>query len=225
MSTISRIVGLLLVASLGVALTCPGAIAQQSSAGQRQSAPGRDAARSSRSVPSRRVYPRVGRRVPTLPRSYEAVRVGPTLFRYHEGVFYRPVAAGVHVVVAAPLGARVRRLPPGYLGFVIGSHRYFYVNFTYYLWDEGAREYVVIEEPAGAETAVVAASESTGELFVYPAQGQSEEQRDRDRYECYLWAADQTGFDPGEAEPETSRAGDYRRAMSACLEGRGYAVE
>jgi hypothetical protein len=34
----------------------------------------------------------------------------------------------------------------------------------------------------------------------YPSQGQSEVQQDRDRYECYLWAVKQTGFDPGQAQ-------------------------
>lgn len=34
------------------------------------------------------------------------------------------------------------------------------------------------------------------QVFFYPNQGQSTEQQDRDRYECYLWAKGQTGFDP-----------------------------
>lgn len=34
------------------------------------------------------------------------------------------------------------------------------------------------------------------EVYFYPAQGQSTAQQDRDRYECYLWARKQTGFDP-----------------------------
>lgn len=33
-------------------------------------------------------------------------------------------------------------------------------------------------------------------VYFYPKQGQSPEQQDRDRYECYLWAVKQTGFDP-----------------------------
>ncbi len=33
-------------------------------------------------------------------------------------------------------------------------------------------------------------------VYVYPAAGQSPEQLDRDRYECYLWAVKQTGYDP-----------------------------
>lgn len=37
-------------------------------------------------------------------------------------------------------------------------------------------------------------------VYFYPARGQSEAQQDRDRYECYLWAVKQTGFDPGQAQ-------------------------
>ena len=33
-------------------------------------------------------------------------------------------------------------------------------------------------------------------IFVYPANGQSPEQTDRDRYECHQWAVQQTGVDP-----------------------------
>jgi hypothetical protein len=33
-------------------------------------------------------------------------------------------------------------------------------------------------------------------VIFYPTQGQSAEQQDRDRYECYRWAVQQTGFDP-----------------------------
>lgn len=37
-------------------------------------------------------------------------------------------------------------------------------------------------------------------VYFYPSRGQSAEQQDRDRYECYLWAVKQTGFDPGQAQ-------------------------
>ena len=33
-------------------------------------------------------------------------------------------------------------------------------------------------------------------VFIYPANGQSAEQTDRDRYECHVWAVQQTGVDP-----------------------------
>jgi hypothetical protein len=34
------------------------------------------------------------------------------------------------------------------------------------------------------------------EFIVFPAQGQSEEQMEKDKFECYSWAKGQTGFDP-----------------------------
>src|SRR6185437_7277755 len=34
------------------------------------------------------------------------------------------------------------------------------------------------------------------QIIVYPAHGQSAQQLDKDRYECHLWAVQQTGFDP-----------------------------
>src|ERR1700691_3259264 len=37
-------------------------------------------------------------------------------------------------------------------------------------------------------------------VFVYPANGQSPEQTDRDRYECHNWAVQQTGVDPSRAD-------------------------
>jgi hypothetical protein len=37
-------------------------------------------------------------------------------------------------------------------------------------------------------------------VFVYPANGQSVEQTDRDRYECHVWAVQQTGVDPSRAD-------------------------
>ena len=37
-------------------------------------------------------------------------------------------------------------------------------------------------------------------LYFYPKQGQNKQQQDRDRYECYLWAVKQTGYDPGQAQ-------------------------
>jgi len=68
-------------------------------------------------------------------------------------------------------------------------------------------------------------------MFIYPRQGQSEQVQADDRYACHLWAVDQTGFDPTQppgSSPEsqkTDKRADYQRAMSACLDGRGYTVK
>ena len=37
-------------------------------------------------------------------------------------------------------------------------------------------------------------------VFVYPANGQTTEQTERDRYECHVWAVQQTGVDPSRAD-------------------------
>lgn len=37
-------------------------------------------------------------------------------------------------------------------------------------------------------------------VYFYPARGQSKQRQDRDRYECYRWASEQTKFDPGQAQ-------------------------
>jgi uncharacterized protein YcfJ len=44
-------------------------------------------------------------------------------------------------------------------------------------------------------------------VYFYPSQGQSEAQQDRDRYDCYVWSVDQTGFDPARRiAPREARA-------------------
>jgi len=38
------------------------------------------------------------------------------------------------------------------------------------------------------------------ELIIYPAKGQTQQQMDRDKFDCYSWAKQQTGFDPMQAQ-------------------------
>jgi hypothetical protein len=56
---------------------------------------------------------------------------------------------------------------------------------------------------------------------MYPKNGQSDEQQSADKRECQEWAAGQTA---GQAGSGTASGSDYRRAMMACLEGRGYSA-
>lgn len=68
---------------------------------------------------------------------------------------------------------------------------------------------------------------SSDQWFVYPSKGQSPDQQANDRYECNRWAANESGYDPelrSHRNPETGPVA-YGRALSACLEGRGYAVK
>jgi hypothetical protein len=70
-----------------------------------------------------------------------------------------------------------------------------------------------------------------GRLFIYPRQGQSQEVQEKDRQECHNWALGQTGYDPTQPPPADlsleqagQKSADYHRALSACLDGRGYTV-
>ena len=87
--------------------------------------------------------------------------------------------------------------------------------------------------PDGAdqpEAAPAQASVASSDLIVYPKNGQTTDQQAADRYECHSWAKGQTGFDPTQAgggvpggNVDQARA-NYNRAMSACLQARGYQV-
>ena len=50
-----------------------------------------------------------------------------------------------------------------------------------------------------------AATATAQDLYVYPKNGQSAEQTDKDKYECYNWAKNDSGFDPM-AAPTTTTA-------------------
>jgi hypothetical protein len=66
-----------------------------------------------------------------------------------------------------------------------------------------AQEFPSSAPPADARVqqapAARAAAESTV-VYVYPDQGQSDAQSDRDRYECHMWAVKETGFDPSDTQ-------------------------
>jgi hypothetical protein len=67
-------------------------------------------------------------------------------------------------------------------------------------------------------------------MFIYPRQSQSEEQQNEDFDACHSWAVGQTGFDPSKPPADqpgaqtTQKSSDYLRAISACLDGRGYTL-
>lgn len=53
--------------------------------------------------------------------------------------------------------------------------------------------------------ATTATAQSSG-LHIYPSKGQTQEQQDRDKYECNQWAINQSGFDPSKPSTTTSTA-------------------
>jgi hypothetical protein len=62
-------------------------------------------------------------------------------------------------------------------------------------------------------------------LYVYPAGGQSDAQLSEDRYQCHVWATNQTGYDPTQGAGKREDAEGYTRAFTACMEGRNYVVK
>ncbi len=45
-------------------------------------------------------------------------------------------------------------------------------------------------------TVVLSGTTIAQDLVVFPAKGQSQQQMDKDKFDCYSWAKGQTGFDP-----------------------------
>ena len=52
-------------------------------------------------------------------------------------------------------------------------------------------------------TILFAGSVLAKELMIFPSKGQSEDQMEKDKFECYSWAKKQTGFDPMEIPKAT----------------------
>ena len=138
-----------------------------------------------------------------------APRVSPPAPRnwghYRGGRYWWPAwSAGLYLPV----------LPWYYDTFWWGGVPFYHVDGSYYRWDDGVRQYAVVPAPDG--DAGDWSGVAVGEPYVYPGAGQSSEQLARDRAECARWAHEQSGSD--------ITRGDYRRAETACLKGRGYSV-
>jgi len=61
-------------------------------------------------------------------------------------------------------------------------------------------------------------------LYIYPKNGQSDEQQKKDRYECHMWAVQQTGFDPTAPTPTQAPAGSSAGGQVVRGAGRGAAL-
>ena len=131
-------------------------------------------------------------------------------------------------------------LPAGCVTYWWGNVPYYYWQGVYYLWSPDYGAYVVADPPpitggavqgaAPPPSAQTPGSNSQGalSLYVYPKRGQSKQQTQNDRYQCHEWAVGQTGFDPtnpvNDTHAATATPSNYKRAVTACLEARGYSV-
>lgn len=139
-------------------------------------------------------------------------------------------------LVAAPFNYTFTR-PIGYFGYPsyyatiwVGGVPYYYdANGVYYApTSEG---YVVVNPPAGIVTQFQprgSLQSSSNKIFVYPRQGQSEQQQTIDQDACRRFAVSQTDYDPTlppSGNPDARKRADYQRVMATCLDERGYAVK
>ena len=184
-------------------------------------------------------YPSRGYVARTLPGGYRPYYWHGGHYYFAGGVWYAPGPAGF-VVVGAPIGLAIAVLPPVYTTVWFGGVPYYYANDTYYQWNAPQNSYVVVNAPPGADqpgtppppdAAAPGSGAPNDNTYIYPKNGQSQDQQAADRFECHDWAKNQTGFDPtqpgGGVDPSqnASRRDQYQRAMSACLEARGYSVK
>ncbi|MFT7218701.1 MAG: hypothetical protein ACI8Z1_000312 [Candidatus Azotimanducaceae bacterium] len=156
----------------------------------------------------------------SLPSKHYRVSHSGKSYFYAGGMFYQQ-RKGSYLTITAPFGAIVPTLSKGFVTFGLGSNRYYYLSGIYY--QRAPQGYVVIRKPQHAES--VLASAGSNKLIIYPARGQDEDQRRRDRFECFEWASNETGFNPADVDADNLLQADYRRAMSACLEARHYVVK
>jgi hypothetical protein len=184
-------------------------------------------------------YPPHGWVFGALPPHHRVVFFGGVQFYFGDGIWYRFEGPGRYVVIAPPIGIVVPLLPPFYATVWVRGAPYYYANDVYYVRTPYGYEVVappppdvVVEQPPATAppppppTPSAAVQPPPGQpLFAYPRQGQSEEQTARDRYECHRWAVSQTGYDPSQGAGTANSAADYRRAITACLEARGYTVK
>lgn len=71
--------------------------------------------------------------------------------------------------------------------------------------------------------ATAGATAQTSQPYIYPSKGQTQEQQNRDKYECYQWAVSQSGFDPANPSSTSTSAQQPERGPTGGA-ARGAAV-
>lgn len=160
-------------------------------------------------------YPARGYVVAGLPAGAVGITFSGGRYWYQGGVWFRP-SGPKFVVVAPPIGVVVPLLPPSFVTLWVGPVPYYYANSAYYTPVAGG--YRVVDPPPNIEASAPPPPPAAGthpELVIYPRNGQSAQQTEADRTACAQWATAQA----------TGKAADvYMRAMTACMDGRGYNV-
>jgi hypothetical protein len=173
-------------------------------------------------------YPARGSVITTLPRDHRIVTFRGSPYHYYRGSWYRSEGPRFFVV-APPIGLFIPFLPPYYETIWVGRIPYYYANDVYYVSTANGYE-VVAPPPASSISQAQPAPPvaAADKLYIYPRSGQNEQKQADDRYQCHRWAVGQTNYDPTlsyDGTPSTEKRADYKRAFSACLDGKGYTVK
>lgn len=160
----------------------------------------------------------LGAVLPFLPPYSTQLWVGGVPYYYVNGTYYLQTPQGYAVVQPPPLNMVSMQPPPG--APAPGNPMYTAPPppppVTVAPPPMPAGNPAVTELPP-----VAGAPASAAPVFVYPRQGQSAQATAQDRAECERWAAGQSGAAPS----STGAAQDnFRRALGACLDARGYTV-
>jgi len=97
----------------------------------------------------RRVFVGGGREARVSPHAYYPLLIGGRRYFYSGGYFYRRGRWG-YTVIPAPIGARIRVLPIGFLSFRIGTIPYYYYGGAYYEYIPDQNVYAVVQKPSAA---------------------------------------------------------------------------
>ncbi|HMH89399.1 MAG TPA: DUF6515 family protein [Steroidobacteraceae bacterium] len=175
-----------------------------------------------------RYYPPMGTVRPSLPEGYRPYYRGGNRYYFNGGIWYAPRGPGF-VVIRPPSGLVISVLPPYYSTVWFGGVPYYYADNVYYSYQPDQNGYAVVDPPDNADSPAEAPDNTQQDLIIYPKNGQSKDQQAADQFECHTWAKGQTGFDPtqaggGQAGDSAMSRSNYDRAMSACLQARGYQV-
>ncbi|MCO8170190.1 hypothetical protein NJC40_20720 [Pseudomonas sp. 21LCFQ02] len=167
---------------------------------------------------------RPGQHFDRAPQGYARIPWRGQDYFYSGGYWYRPQDSR-YVVVTPPYGVRVRSLPDYTREVWIGGSLLFMAAGTYYAWQADSQDYEVVSPPQGYAQPVPGNNSYDPQFS--PIAGQTAEQVEFDRYQCYRQAVDQSGFDPANVtyQPSEQVVDTYRRAMGACLYERGYSVQ
>ena len=163
---------------------------------------------------------RPGYVIDRFPGQYRQVPYRGQDYFFSGGYWYRPQGPR-YIVVQPPYGIRVGYLPEFAREVWFGSTLMFLAAGAYYAYQPATQDYIVVQPPTAQQPV------SNGyDVVAYPMNGQSPAQIDQDRYDCYRWAVDQSGFDPARLTyaPDPALVQAYRQAQGNCLSSRGYQV-